>query len=274
MPNDSYIVCATPRSGSTLLCETLKSTGVAGRPEEFYEARKWSGRPRAPHEYFLEPGAPDVTELLGAPKPTFTSPAYSTLEGMRNYAEHLERAFHIGTTANGTFGAKLMWGHLDDFTDLLGTLPAYEGLELDDLLPAVFPRPRYVWVTRRDKVRQAVSLLKAIQTENWRGGDTGSGQHDPTYHEAALDHLVRQLSDHDASWEAFFARNGVHPLVISYEDDLSEGPKGVVRRVLRHLELSVPPSWTPPEHMHRQADELSERWVASYRERTSPMTAP
>jgi len=28
----SYVVCATPRSGSTLLCELLKSTGVAGHP--------------------------------------------------------------------------------------------------------------------------------------------------------------------------------------------------------------------------------------------------
>ena len=34
----SYLVCATPRSGSTLLCKTLAETGVAGDPEEFFEA--------------------------------------------------------------------------------------------------------------------------------------------------------------------------------------------------------------------------------------------
>jgi LPS sulfotransferase NodH len=273
MPNRSYLVCATPRSGSTLLCEMLKSTGVAGRPEEFFEARRHSGRPRAPHEYFEhDPGAPDVTGLLGPPKPTFTSPAYSTLEGVRNYAEHLERAFQIGTTPNGVFGAKLMWGHLHDFTSLATDLPAYHGLELDDLLPAVFPQPRYVHVIRRDKVRQAVSLLKAIQTENWRGGDTSAADHDPEYHEAALDHLVRQLSDQDASWEAFFARNRIKPLTIAYEDDLSGGPQHAVRRVLRHLGLSVPPSWRPPEHMRRQADELSDRWVSAYRERATATT--
>ena len=33
----SYLVCATERSGSTLLCELLAGTGVAGRPEEFFE---------------------------------------------------------------------------------------------------------------------------------------------------------------------------------------------------------------------------------------------
>ena len=30
---DSYMICSTPRTGSTLLCELLESTGVAGRPE-------------------------------------------------------------------------------------------------------------------------------------------------------------------------------------------------------------------------------------------------
>jgi len=33
-PEQSYLVAATPRSGSTLLCELLASTGVAGRPAE------------------------------------------------------------------------------------------------------------------------------------------------------------------------------------------------------------------------------------------------
>jgi LPS sulfotransferase NodH len=48
----SYLVCATPRSGSTLVCQALKETGVAGRPEEYFEALRHSGRPRRPEEYF------------------------------------------------------------------------------------------------------------------------------------------------------------------------------------------------------------------------------
>jgi LPS sulfotransferase NodH len=52
-PDRSYIVCATPRSGSTLVCHALGETGVAGRPEEYFEALRHSGRPRRPEEYFL-----------------------------------------------------------------------------------------------------------------------------------------------------------------------------------------------------------------------------
>jgi LPS sulfotransferase NodH len=265
----SYLVCATPRSGSTLLVEHLKSTGVAGRPEEFFEARVRTGRPRTAAGYFREPGAPDIGDILGDPEKLGRAPEYSSLDGIADYGTHLERAFEVGTTPNGVFGAKLMWGHVGDFQQLAGALPAYRGLPLAELLPAVFQRPRYVWVTRRDKVRQAVSLWKAIQTEAWRG-DSRAAAHDPRYHQEALDHLVKQLADHDTQWEAFFASAGIDPLVLSYEDDLSAGPEDAVRRVLRHLDLSVPPGWRSPAHMSRQADDLSERWVAQYRESGAP----
>jgi LPS sulfotransferase NodH len=35
VPERSYVVCATPRSGSTLLCRTLAELGVAGVPEAY-----------------------------------------------------------------------------------------------------------------------------------------------------------------------------------------------------------------------------------------------
>src|SRR5204862_7996684 len=60
-PSRSYLICATPRSGSTLLCEALKAGGIAGIPEEYFEALRHSGRPRSPQEYFV--GAQDRTIL-------------------------------------------------------------------------------------------------------------------------------------------------------------------------------------------------------------------
>ena len=36
-PTSSYLICTTPRSGSTFLSEALASTGVAGRPEEYFQ---------------------------------------------------------------------------------------------------------------------------------------------------------------------------------------------------------------------------------------------
>ncbi|MBV9278903.1 MAG: hypothetical protein JOZ41_02365 [Chloroflexi bacterium] len=34
VPHTSFLICGNPRSGTSLLCEALKSTRVAGRPEE------------------------------------------------------------------------------------------------------------------------------------------------------------------------------------------------------------------------------------------------
>jgi LPS sulfotransferase NodH len=36
-PALSYLICATPRSGSTLHCAALDDTGIAGHPEEHFE---------------------------------------------------------------------------------------------------------------------------------------------------------------------------------------------------------------------------------------------
>src|ERR1700728_2975844 len=44
-PDSAYLICSTQRSGSTYLCELLASTGVAGCPEEFFEARAETGLP-------------------------------------------------------------------------------------------------------------------------------------------------------------------------------------------------------------------------------------
>ena len=70
----SYLVCATPRSGSTLLCEGLKATGVAGRPEEYFEALRQTGRPRQPRQYFADRDDPSLGGLLPNSSPTHPSP--------------------------------------------------------------------------------------------------------------------------------------------------------------------------------------------------------
>ena len=48
----SYLICSTPRTGSSLLCDALTATGVAGRPEEYFQFRARTGFPRRPQEYF------------------------------------------------------------------------------------------------------------------------------------------------------------------------------------------------------------------------------
>lgn len=261
-PRRSYLVCATQRSGSTLLCELLKQTGVAGRPEEFFEASRDTGLPPHPGDYLAGLARTGVG-IRDDPTPA-AGPDYSSLHGIENYGDHLERTREWGTTPNGVFGAKLMWNQLPELAALAGTLPEYAGLQWIELLEHLFDGPRFIWVSRRDKVRQAVSLWKAVQTRSWRGSAPGDDRPRLEYHFGAVDHLVSRIETDDHGWEAFFAEHDIEPLKIVYEDDLEGDRDGTVRRALAFIGVPPPPRRLATPALRRQSDALSEEWVAAY----------
>jgi LPS sulfotransferase NodH len=279
-PMLSYLVCATPRSGSTLLCQELDKTGLAGHPQEYFEALRRSGVPRRPHEYFDPERHPNIVERLafremleGAPKP-------NPLWHPDTYDQYLEWALDEGTTPNGVFGAKLMWGYLGDFAELLRGIDGMAGRSLPDLLSRAFPGLRYVQITRRDKVRQAVSLWKAVQTQAWqRDAGASDDGHDgrllePVFSFRAINYLMRQLTAHDASWDAYFLGLGYEPLKVTYEE-LADSTEGVVHSVLEHLGIAAPQNLQiGPPRLSVQADEVSELWVARVLEHLEALEAP
>ena len=261
MGTTTYLVCATPRSGSTLLCESLRATGVAGRPQEYFEAMAATGRPPRPEDYLAGLDDTDVLDMLGGAAPP-EPPEHSSLVGVDSYADHLRRVCDWGTTPNGVFGAKVMWDHVGELRTLVADHPPV------DLLTDLFRGPRYVWVRRSDVVRQAVSLWRAMQSQSWRddsasGAGSGRGV-EPRYSFRALQHLVARLVDHDARWRELLDAARAPVLRVSYEE-LTRDLPGTLERTLDHLGIPVPDDWPPRlPTMRRQADELSEAWVAAY----------
>ena len=234
-------MCATPRSGSTLLCEALTATGVAGRPREEFEQLSHSGLRRKPREYFsglADPGIggllPEEPAELGEPLP----------DGA--YADHVRAAIERGTTPNGVFATKLMWGYLRDFLERAGSD-----------LEAVFDVPRYVLVKRRDKLRQAISLWRALQTQSWRRDAGRDDDHaEPVFSAVAIAHLREQLAEDERSWEAFLDA----PLTLVYEDFAVE-LEGAVRAVLTHAGVDAPAELEVAVPMRRQSDGLTDEWA-------------
>jgi LPS sulfotransferase NodH len=249
-PDRSYFICATPRSGSTLLCKSLAATGVAGRPEEYFERLRHSGLPREPREYFEGTADPGVLALLA---PTRIGDVAAA-----DLARVLPRSLREGTTPNGVFGAKLMWGYFGDLLARLGTTPDGTALEA---LTACFGPLAWIHVTRGDKVAQAVSLWRALQTRAWSAGD--APQAPPVYDARGIGHLHDQLTEQDAAWQAWFAANGIRPLVVEYERFAAEHT-ATLRGVLAHLGLEVERIPDPP--IDRQGDARSDRWVARFNE--------
>jgi trehalose 2-sulfotransferase len=251
----AYLVCATQRSGSTLLCEALKEAGVAGRPLEFFEARPATGIPPSPLDYLEGIDDPYVTGLLAdAPPPP--APPYSDLRSVA-WEEHLARSLREGRTANGVFAAKVMWNQLADIAELSGR--PEDPLAL---LQSLFSPTHWVWVRRRDVLRQAVSLWRALQTQTWRAA--GDPQPTAVYSRAAIAHLTALLADQDAAWGAFFAANELRPLELVYED-YARDVAGAVEKVLEHLGLAPISLQGCEPPMRRQSDGISDEWAEAYR---------
>jgi LPS sulfotransferase NodH len=274
-PHRSYLVCSTPRSGSTLVCKALRETGVAGRPEEYFEALRSTGRPRRPEEYFLGVEDRSILDELGetpeeakAPPPAWSRTAYD---------RYLEWALKEGTTDNGVFGAKLMWQYLGDFVGLLRNIPEYRQLPLSELLPAAFPNLTFVRVIRANKIRQAVSLWKAVQTASW--SDSGVAKSDdPPYrayldeqrpqlrfHYGAISHLLGQILAAEASWDAFFEHTRIKPILVLYENFAADYATSTLN-VLERLELDIPEGLRVEPRMKSQSDGINDDWARRFSE--------
>ena len=242
MSAPSYLVCATERSGSTLLCELLAGTGVAGRPEEFFEFLSATGRVRQPREYFPDDADPSILELLLPLEPPVPPVPHE-----RRVAEALER----GRTPNGVWGSKMMWAYLEDFLA--------HGDPESQLGPL-----RWVHVERDDTLAQAISLWRAVQTAQWRAEDRDAGG-EPVFHAGAIAHLKARQEAHTAAWRAWFAERGIEPLEIAYESFVRD-PEPTIRRVLEHIGVAAEGVEIPHPPMQRQADARSQEWVDRFRE--------
>jgi len=233
-PHTSYLICATPRSGSSLLCEALRNTGKAGRPEE----------------YFLPSN----------------EPAWQGRWNTSTYAEYLSEAIKQDTTPNGVFGAKIMWGYFDDFASKLRQLPGFEVPSNHALMTNVFPNLHYIWIRRRDKVRQAISHAKARQTNTWRlETEVASLSRDePTFFFEQIDYMVREIEAHEAAWQRYFAESGIQPLVVVYEDLVLKYEETAIQ-ILNYLNIpSLDHIEFAPRRLRQQADEQTEQWVQRY----------
>lgn len=216
----SYMVCAVPRSGSSLLCELLCLTELAGAPTEFLDPelmREFSGR-------------------------------WDTV-GLDAY---LEALMARKTSPNGVFGIKVHWPQLEE---------AFAGEDRCE----VFPELRFVYITRGDRLRQAVSYARALQTGRW-ASEHDARREDPTFNPNQIRRLLSHIREHEERWEEFFARRAASPLRVSYED-LVASPEATVKAVLRHIGVEVP-GVLPlgPPTLEKQADSLSEDWVRRFRE--------
>jgi LPS sulfotransferase NodH len=139
----SYIICTSPRNGSTLLCQLLTNTNVAGVPDS----------------YFHKPSLNNWMEVHGI-APNSLDNRSETLEAV------LKKAHKTGPAETGMFGLRLQGGRLNYFMDQLKLLHSEQNSDVERL-NTTFGKAAFIFLSRKNKLEQAISCVKAMQTGLW-----------------------------------------------------------------------------------------------------------
>ena len=237
----NYIICASHRSGSTLLCEGIRWTWRCGDPKEYLSPTRCVA--------MFENG--DVS----------TNPE-------KDYPGYVREIFETKRMDNGVFGLKIMWKHLQRFPGKMDIPCAQrDHRRLARALRTTFGPTRYIWSRREDKVKQAISFVKAKQT----GLFTHQQLESITPDEAALefdfdavDELVQRFENEEKEWETFFSINKIKPLTVTYEE-FAPNYDSTIENALRHIGVYEKGMEIPqPKRNKKLADKTSKAWRQLY----------
>ncbi|PWW04797.1 LPS sulfotransferase NodH [Paenibacillus cellulosilyticus] len=228
-PTQSYTLWFSQRTGSTLLNNALASTGAAGNPAEWLH--------------------------------------YSWNDPAVFNRENLENIWQQGSTPNGVFGIKIGYEQpwIDAFRKLFD-LPAEASSA--QVWGTAFPNcSKHIFMTRRNKVRLAVSWWRAIVSDEWhRNAGTPAKECElaDQYNYDAIHHLIQESVMFEAALENFFTQNGISPMTVVYEDFIQDY-EGTVLKVLEYLGVPTDGVEVAPPALDKLADEYAEQWVQRYR---------
>ncbi len=260
----SYVICACPRSGSTLLADGLRGTRVAGNPEE------WFAPLATPDNTWLR-NVRDIDEFRRHQLAFHSAPTDS---------EYIERISRFGCTPNGVFGLKLHVGQIGHAKQRLRGHLRDGHSPFDVLLRNTFPDLSFIWIRRRDKVAQAISLYRAIRSGEFKRIRGAPRRANGSAAELALDlnevyRYAEILTGEDAAWEALFTRFRLDPLVVYYED-FALSYAATIERALRFIDVDAALPNPLEPNLERQADAMSDEWRAAFlsRYQAAPTVAP
>lgn len=242
---DSYIICTSPRSGSTLLTRMLRDSGVAGWPGSHLHGASLTA----------------WTEALDLAAPAEI--------GALELAQRCCAAARALGTRDGIFALRLQGHSLGTFRQALGLL--HPGEPNDGArLQAELGRTRVIYLHRDDLVARAVSLLRAQQSGLWHMGADGTEIERlapparPVYDARAIAAQVAAFAAMDRAWNAWFAGQGISPLRLDY-DALAADPNGTLVRVLSFLGLDPAAARGILPSTRQLRDDESAAWIQRFR---------
>lgn len=225
----NYFIAATYRSGSTFLGETLAATGLAGDPKEFFHRL-------------------NMTDLA-----------------RQNYVEFIRQTIRDTATPNGVFGAKLLWHHVAYIREHVQQFPPFDAPKMTarDTLDILFDHPKYLYITRNDKLGQAISYVKARQTGVFHEYDNQSSPNpvaEPVYNQQAIREALLKMNLDDMAWRAYFQATSIVPYTVVYEDFRARRDV-IAREIAGFLGIAMQPDFVlPPPPLKPTSNGINKEW--------------
>jgi LPS sulfotransferase NodH len=198
------------------------------------------------------------TDLCGRPDEYLDSNTRVDYEAewSTDHRAYAEEVFARTTTPNGVFGVKVHWHQVEHRSWLAPELTS------------LAPRTHFFWVSRRDKVRQAVSMYVRSVTGRFRSleGEPARSSVSVAFDYDAIRRFLDEAYEGDQGWSRYFDDLGVSPTRLWYEDDLECDYEATVRSVLTSISVEVPPDLVVATDYRKQADETSELLVQRFRD--------
>jgi LPS sulfotransferase NodH len=236
-PRRCFMVCAIARTGSNLLCDGLHATRRAGRGQQ----------------YFLPKFEEDLAGKYG-------------LDPEKDFPGYVRGVVEAASFGNRVFSFKIMAWYLHAFVNRLRSTGAFGGGSDLSVLQTAFPRLQFVQILRRNKLQQAISKARAMQTGLWKIQAGNEARREPEFDPELISKCLDDVRKDEAVWTEFFSREKIAPFPVWYED-LCANYEAVIRSVLEFLKIKLPrgSSIEPPRTI-RQADEVSSEWERRWRE--------
>ncbi len=242
VPKQSFIIWFSPRTGSSLLCKSLEDTGVCGKAGECLNDQG--------------------------------DQSLASYYQIKNFDQLCANLWHRGTSVNGIFGVKYSCYrfHHERVGRELAGLQKLEDTQPTEwkVMSKIFPNCKHIFLTRRNKIRTAVSWWKAIQDDIWHLKQGSEATKDTRFYQdkydaPALRHLLREHCLREAYTGEFFTKNQIVPMTIVYEDFIADY-EGTLRRILAFLGIRDGTMPIEPPYYQKTSDENSEAWIQQFRD--------
>jgi LPS sulfotransferase NodH len=240
------VIASVERTGSTLLCSILRGTQAAGTPIEylniqtnnFARFRQRHGVPSM--KWYLRPLG-KLRTLAGRRFPWRNVDWFSP----GSWRAYLATIAEQRATANGVFGIKMHWNQ-------------YERHMLSRGLDVGFWAAPVSWVriTREDEIRQAISFVRADQTESWNS--SMAVVREPVYDAEAITRALARIQHENDQWTHYFSEHGIAPLHITYEQ-LTRDTDTTIQAIMSFIEAPI--EHVPPATTRSQSDGINAEWA-------------